>query len=61
MWQESSVEFSRIYSWLTVVAVERHANGVFLNYLVLQLNKFNLTYFAESDTVAQVEASWLAC
>lgn len=59
MWQESSVEFSGIHSWLAVVAVERHANVVFLSYLVLQLNTFSLTYFAESDTMTQVEASML--
>lgn len=60
MWEKSQVEFSGIYPRLIVVNVERQANVVLVNYLVLQLNKFKLTYFVERDGT-RAEASWLAC
>lgn len=49
------MEFSRIYCWSTVVTVERQAKVGLVIFLVLQLNKFNLTYFAESDTMTRAE------
>lgn len=55
------MEFSGIYFWLIVVTVGRQAGVGLVVFLVLQLNKFNLTYFAESDTMTTAEASCLTC